>query len=77
MHGKIEQATREEAERMIERAKREIEVAKQTAVRELYEQSATLATGVAARVLKREVSAADHERLIADAIEQLGEQDLN
>jgi len=77
VHGKIEQAAREEAENMLERAKREIEVAKKTAIRELYEQSATLATDVATRVLKREVSAADHERLIAEAIEQLGEQDLN
>jgi F-type H+-transporting ATPase subunit b len=77
VHSKIEQTAREEADRMIERAKREIEVAQKTAVRELYEQSATLATEVAARVLKREVSAADHQRLIAEAIEQLGEQDLN
>lgn len=77
VHGKIEQEAREEGERMIERAKREIEVAKKTAIRELYEHSATLATEVAARLLKREVSAADHERLIAEAIEQLDQQDLN
>jgi F-type H+-transporting ATPase subunit b len=74
---KIEQDARDEAGKMIERAKREIDVAKKTAIRELYETSATLATEVAARVIKREVKAADHERLIKDAIEQLGAQDLN
>jgi len=75
--GRIEQEARDEAGKMIERAKREIGVAKATAIRELYETSATLATEVAARVIKREVKAADHERLIKDAIEQLGTQDLN
>jgi F-type H+-transporting ATPase subunit b len=75
--GKIEQDARDEAGKIIERAKREIGVAKATAIRELYETSATLATEVAAQVLKREVKAADHERLIKDAIEQLGTQDLN
>jgi len=74
---KIEADARDEASKMLERAKREIEVAKTSAIRELYETSATLATDVASRVLKREVSAADHERLIKDAIELIGDQDLN
>lgn len=74
---KIEEDARGEAGKMLERAKREIEVAKSTAIRELYETSASLATEVAARVIKREVSAADHERLIKDAISQIGDQDLN
>lgn len=77
VHGKIELEAREESERMIERAKREIEVAKATAIREIYQRSATAATEVASRIIGREVSAADHERLIAEAIEQLGQQDLN
>lgn len=74
---KIEEDARDEAGKMIERAKREIEVAKSTAIRELYETSASLATGVASRVIKREVSDEDHERLVKDAVEQLGQQDLN
>jgi len=74
---KIEEDARDEAGKMLDRAKREIEVAKSTAIRELYETSASLATDVAARVIKREVSASDHERLIKDAIEQIGDQDLN
>jgi len=74
---KIEEDARDEAGKMIERAKREIDVAKATAIRELYETSASLATDVASRVIKREVSAADHERLIEEAIEQLDRQDLN
>jgi F-type H+-transporting ATPase subunit b len=77
VHGKIEEEARAEAERMIDRAKREIEAAKTTAIRELYDKSASFATDVAARIIKREVSAADHERVIADAIERVDRQDLN
>lgn len=74
---RIEADARDEAGTMIERAKREIEVAKSTAIRELYETSAKLATDVASRVIKREVSEADHERLIKDAIGLIDDQDLN
>lgn len=74
---KIDEDAREEAEMLLDRAKREIDVAKTTAIRELYEKSASLATDVAERVLRREVSAADHERLIADALDELGKRDLN
>lgn len=73
----IETDARAEAEKMIERAKREIGVAKSTAIRELYERSAGLATEVASLVIKREVTAADHERILAEAIERLDRQELN
>jgi len=73
----IEQEARDEADNLIERAKREIDVAKATAIRDLYEQSATMATEIASRVIKREVSAADHERLVGEMIDELGDQDLN
>jgi F-type H+-transporting ATPase subunit b len=66
---KIEEAARVEADKMIDRARREIEIATSTATRELYDLSAKLATDLAARVLGREITAKDHERLIAEAIE--------
>ncbi len=66
-----EQQAREEAERTIERAKREIELATDTAVKELYAKSAGLATEIASRVIGKELDAAQHERLIAESIEEL------
>ena len=54
---------------MIDRAKREIQIATVTATKELYDLSAKLATDMAARVIGRELSAQDHERLIAEAID--------
>ncbi|MFL6260670.1 MAG: F0F1 ATP synthase subunit B [Thermoanaerobaculia bacterium] len=66
---KIEAAAKAEADKMIDRARREIQIATDTATRELYDLSARLATDMAARVIGRELSAQDHERLIAEAID--------
>jgi F-type H+-transporting ATPase subunit b len=66
---KIEEAARVEADKMVDRARREIQIATSTATRELYDLSAKLATDLAARVLGRELTAKDHERLIAEAID--------
>ena len=68
---KIEDAAKAEAKAMIERAKREIGLATDTAVKELYTLSANLATGVASRIIGKELSAADHERLISESIAEL------
>jgi F-type H+-transporting ATPase subunit b len=66
-----EARAREEAEKTLERARREIQIATETAVQELYRQATDLSVEAASRILKREVSAADHERLIADTIAAL------
>jgi len=66
---KIEATAKVEADKMIDRARREIQIATVTATRELYDLSARLATDMAARVIGRELSPQDHERLIAEAID--------
>lgn len=65
---RIEAAAKEEADKMIERAKREIHIATDTATKELYTLSAKLATQLAAQVIGRELSPQDHQRLISQAI---------
>lgn len=74
---KIEEDARGEAAAMLERAKREITIAKDTAVKDLYGLSAKLATEVASRMIRRELNAAEHERLIAESIEELQAVDGN
>ena len=71
---RIEEDARAEAEKAVARGKHEIELATQTAVKELYATSAKLATELAGRILSREIKPQDHERLIAQAIEELGRQ---
>lgn len=63
---------REEAEKIAARSRREIELATETALKELYATSARLATNIASKVIGRELTPADHERLIAESIEELG-----
>jgi len=66
---RIEAAAKEEADKTIERAKREIQIATDTATKELYTLSAKLATQLAAQVIGRELSPQDHQRLISQAID--------
>lgn len=68
---RIEEEAKAEAEKMIQRAKREIGIAKETAVKELYTLSSSLATDIASRIVARELKPEDHERLIAESIEEL------
>jgi F-type H+-transporting ATPase subunit b len=65
----IEAAGKEESAKMIERAKREIQIATDTATKELYTLSARLAIQVAERAIGRELTSQDHERLISEGIE--------
>ena len=65
---RIEATAKEEADKMIERARREIQIATDTATKELYTLSAKLATQLAAQVIGRELTPQDHERLISEAI---------
>lgn len=73
----IEEKARSEADKMVERARREIDLAKQSAIKDLYATSSDLATEIAARILQRELNAQDHERLISESIKELGDLDKN
>lgn len=71
LRGRIEQEAREEAEKIRERTLRDIGIAKETAVKELYELSGQLATRIAARIVGRELRDEDHRKLIEDAISEM------
>ncbi|MGD2108331.1 MAG: F0F1 ATP synthase subunit B [Phycisphaerae bacterium] len=68
---KLEAKAKDEADTILERAKREISIATDTAVKELYTLSARLATDVASRVIRKELDPKEHERLVAESIEEL------
>lgn len=71
---KILAEAKHEHDLLLERARREIDVARETAIKDLYTAAARLTTQVAAKILRREIQPADHERLIRDAVEALGEE---
>ena len=74
---KIEADARREADDIIERAKREVGLARDNAVKELYDLTARLATHAASRIIGQEIDAAGHERLINESIEELGRSSNN
>ena len=74
---RIEEEARQAADEMVARAKREIDLAKQTAIVELYTTSASLATDIASRIVRRELRVEDHERLLRESIDALRKIDAN
>lgn len=72
-----EQRAKEEAEKMIARAKREIDIATETAVKDLYANASRLSVDVARRILQRELDPEDHARLIDDAVRSFESRQAN
>ncbi len=61
---------------MKQRATRDLQSAKRAAITELHAEAATLATEIAGKILKREISAADQQRLVDESLAELaGVQD--
>lgn len=54
-----------------DRAKREIEVAKEQALQEIYQKSVEVAALISSKAIKRNMTAADHSRLIDEALSDL------
>jgi F-type H+-transporting ATPase subunit b len=54
-----------------ERAKREIEVAKDTALNDIYKQAVNLAAMISAKALGRQISIEDHTRLLDESLAEL------
>jgi F-type H+-transporting ATPase subunit b len=65
---------RQEAERLKESAKREIETQKEQAVAALQKQVASLSVLIASKVIEKELSAEDQQKLINDYIQEVGEE---
>lgn len=72
--GELKAKAERELNEMREKAKREIETAKKTAIGELYAESVNLATQMAGKILQREVTVADQQRMLEEA---LGEMSKN
>ena len=77
LQARIEEKAKAEAEKLITRAKREIGISKETAVKELYSLSGELATDIASRIVRRELTPTDQQRLIEDSIAELGGLESN
>lgn len=70
---RVEKEAQQEAGLMLERAKREITIAKETAVKELYIVSGGLAIDIASRIVAKELKEQDHRRLIEESINEMSQ----
>ncbi|HVT89008.1 MAG TPA: F0F1 ATP synthase subunit B [Tepidisphaeraceae bacterium] len=60
-----------DAEDIKERATKDIEAARDAALREIYEKTAELATNVAEKIIRRNLNASDQQDLVRQSLEQL------
>jgi F-type H+-transporting ATPase subunit b len=68
---RIQDEARTEAAAMLVRAKREIQLATDAAVHDLYARFSEMAIDVARSVVRKELKAADHEALIKDSLARI------
>ncbi len=69
---RLHQQAQGEAGQMIGRAKQEIQLAKQSALQDLQNLAADLSVNVASKIIQRNVTAADQQRLVEESLKQLG-----
>jgi F-type H+-transporting ATPase subunit b len=68
---RIQAEARQQAEEMLARARREIQLATEVALKELFDRTAELAVQVAGRVLRKGLSSQVHSELIAESLAEI------
>ncbi len=68
---RVQEQARRETEEILARARREIQLASDSARKELHDEAAELAVQVAARVIHKQLSAADHRELVARSLKEM------
>jgi F-type H+-transporting ATPase subunit b len=68
---RIHDEARGQANEIIERARREIRLATDAALKELYDHTADLAVKLAGGIIRKELSAEDHRRLVAESLDRM------
>ena len=68
---RLKEDARQEGEALIARAKREIQLATDAARKELHDEVADLAVRVAGGILKKQLTPADHQHLVTEALQEM------
>lgn len=67
----IRMKAQSEAEEIKERATKDIDAAREAALREIYEKTAELSTSIAEKIIRRNLNANDQQELVRQSLEQL------
>lgn len=68
---RINAEAKAEADATVARARRDIQSARDDAIKQLYDQSVMLAANMASKIVKKELTAADHKRLLDESLAEL------
>ena len=68
---RIEQEARQNSDAMIDRARRDINLARDHALQSLFDRTAELAASLAAAALARQMSPEEHQRLVHDSLREI------
>jgi F-type H+-transporting ATPase subunit b len=71
LRDELRQRARSEADTMIKNAEREIELQTKQAVRQIRQEAVSLSVSIASKLLQRNVTKEDNEKLIADALKDI------
>ena len=63
---------REEAEAIRKRSQRDLELARDQALKELHQEVVTLSVGIASQILGRSLRSEDHRKFVEEAIQEAG-----
>jgi F-type H+-transporting ATPase subunit b len=72
---RVQDQAREEAGQMVARAKREIQLATDAAVKQLYDLTAELAVDVAGRIIRKKLNPQDHKALVEESLARMRAED--
>lgn len=67
----IQEQARKESDEMVARAKREIKLATDAAITELYDRASTVAIDLAGGLIRKSLNTDEHRRLAKEALEQI------
>lgn len=68
---RMQEETRVEAAAMVERARKEIHLARDSAIKDLYDRTAELAVQVAGGIIRKELKADDHRSLVNESLQRM------
>lgn len=68
---RLHEETKKEADDMIARAKREIGIARDDAVKDLYDRTLTLSTETAGKIIRRQLTPGDHRVLLDESLAEM------
>ena len=70
---KIMAEAKSEADAVFKRGKKEIEIARDDAVKQLHDQTVMLATSIAGKIVRRQLSPGDQQQLLDEALSEMGQ----